>query len=47
MNNEEQILVRVPAKLKKEFKIICLQYDTTMTDVLKTYIEMYVDKYKK
>lgn len=47
MCEENNIIIRVPNKLKKEFQIICLQQDTTMTDVLKAYIEQYVQQHKQ
>ena len=46
MTDENKILIRVPSQLKKDFQIICLQQDTNMSDVLRTYIENYVKKHK-
>lgn len=37
----------ISENLKKEFKKICLEKDTTLTDVLVKYIEEYVEENKK
>lgn len=47
MGNKDTIMVRVPPELKKEFQILCLQNDTNMSDVLRQFIEEYVEKNKK
>lgn len=46
MMSDEKIMIRVPAALKKEFQILCLQKDTNMSDVLRAYIEEYVEQNK-
>lgn len=43
----ETITIYVPAALKKEFQMICLQQDTNMNEVTRNFIEKYVEKHKK
>ncbi|WP_458454401.1 ribbon-helix-helix protein, CopG family [Methanobrevibacter sp.] len=43
--NNENILVRLPKQLKKEFRIICIQENTNMSDTIRQLVEDYV--YKK
>lgn len=42
--NNENILVRLPQQLKKEFRIICIQENTNMSDTIRQLVEDYVHK---
>ena len=44
--NDKQLLINIPAKMKKKLQIIAIQNDTTMTTIVQNLIEDYIKKQK-
>ena len=47
MSDETKMLLSVPANLKKEFQIACLENDTNMSDAIRSLMRAYVLKNRR
>lgn len=46
MDRETTFLIRLPANLRKEFKIACIRNDKSMSEAIRELMQEYVDKNK-
>ena len=46
MNDKEQLIIRVPLKVKQDLKIIAVKKNTSMNQILYDLIVDYIDKNK-